>query len=446
MNEALILNIIDIINSILYLVIFYLMLTKIKARKTSIKKINYIIIFVLTILILISPKFKDIVIIKYNILEGFLLMFLYKLTFEISYKDSFLYAFSFAFLYSIIGRIIYTFLINFLFDKAVEYSALGYHSLISIILNVILILLLKYFKQIINAELDIKYYIYVGLTVIINGISILFLFISGEYINDLYKIMEYSDAIPRMSVIPYIQTIQSIIPAIMVFCNIFLIIIINNLIKGMKAKSELESINNKLNMQYNYYLNIQESHMKVRKIYHDINNHLACIKKIENGDVDNYIKSINEELRDFESSFNTGNKILDIILNEKSIDCRNNNIKLLCDINLRKCEFIQMIDISSIFSNILDNAIEACEKVRQGRYIKLRGVIVKSYFIITCENSKNDKLRFKNNILITSKDDKFFHGIGLKSIKSSIKKYDGELEIIEGKDNFTLNIYIPIQN
>ena len=98
MNEALILNIIDIINSILYLVIFYLMLTKIKARKTSIKKINYIIIFVLTILILISPKFKDIVIIKYNILEGFLLMFLYKLTFEISYKDSFLYAFSFAFL------------------------------------------------------------------------------------------------------------------------------------------------------------------------------------------------------------------------------------------------------------------------------------------------------------------------------------------------------------
>ncbi|XZX28547.1 sensor histidine kinase VirS [Clostridioides difficile] len=446
MNEALILNIIDIINSILYLVIFYLMLTKIKARKTSIKKINYIIIFVLTILILISPKFKDIVIIKYNILEGFLLMFLYKLTFEISYKDSFLYAFSFAFLYSIIGRIIYTFLINFLFDKVVEYSALRYHSLISIILNVILILLLKYFKQIINAELDIKYYIYVGLTVIINGISILFLFISGEYINDLYKIMEYSDAIPRMSVIPYIQTIQSIIPAIMVFCNIFLIIIINNLIKGMKAKSELESINNKLNMQYNYYLNIQESHMKVRKIYHDINNHLACIKKIENGDVDNYIKSINEELRDFESSFNTGNKILDIILNEKSIDCRNNNIKLLCDINLRKCEFIQMIDISSIFSNILDNAIEACEKVRQGRYIKLRGVIVKSYFIITCENSKNDKLRFKNNILITSKDDKFFHGIGLKSIKSSIKKYDGELEIIEGKDNFTLNIYIPIQN
>ncbi len=258
--------------------------------------------------------------------------------------------------------------------------------------------------------------------------------------------MEYANIIPRISVIPYIQTVQSIIPATMVFCNIFLVIIINNLIKGMRVKSELESINNKLSMQYNYYLNIEESHMKVRKLYHDIKNHLICIKKIENEDVDNYIKDINEELKDFESSFNTGNRILDIILNEKSIDCRKCNIKFSCDISLRRCEFIQMIDVSSVFSNILDNAIEACEKVAQDRYIKLRGVTVKSYFIITCENSKSNKLKFKNSNLITSKEDKFFHGIGLQSIRASIKKYDGELEVIDGDDNFILNIYIPLQH
>ncbi|WP_438571161.1 GHKL domain-containing protein [Clostridium sp.] len=338
------------------------------------------------------------------------------------------------------------FLMSFVFDKVVDYSPLRYHLIISIMLNSILLLLLKYFKQIINADLNVKYYMYIGLTLIINGISILFLFISGEYINDLYKIMEYSNTIPRISVIPYIQTIQSIIPATMVFCNVLLVIIINNLIKGMRAKSELESINNKLSMQYNYYLNIEESHMKVRELYHDIKNHLTCIKKIENEDVDNYIKSINEELKDFETRFNTGNRILDIILNEKSIDCSKNDIKFLCDINLRKCEFIQMIDVSSIFSNVLDNAIEACEKVTQDRYIKLRGVIVKSYFIITCENSKSNKLKFKNSNLITSKGDRFLHGIGLQSIRSSIKKYDGELEVIDGDNNFILNIYIPLQN
>lgn len=445
MKESSIINIIDIINSVLYLVIFFLMIDKIKIRKNIEKKINYIIIFIITILILVSPKFKDIVIIKYNIYEGFLLMLLYKAAFEISYKSSFLYGFSFSFLYSILGRIIYMFLMSFLFDKVIDYSPLRYNLILSIILNSILLLLIKYFKQIINTDLSIKYYLYIGLTLIINGISILFLFISGEYINDLYKIMEYSNINPRISVIPYIQTIQSIIPATMVFCNIFLVIIINNLIKGMRVKSELESINNKLSMQYNYYVNIEESHMKVRKLYHDIKNHLTCIKNIENEDVDNYIKGINEELKDFETSFNTGNRILDIILNEKSIDCRKNDIKFLCDINLKKCEFIQMLDVSSIFSNILDNAIEACEKVTHDRYIKLRGVIVKSYFIITCENSKINKLKFKNSKLITSKEDKFLHGIGIQSIKSSIKKYDGELEVIDGKDNFILNIYIPLQ-
>lgn len=445
MKESSIINIIDIINSVLYLVIFFLMIDKIKIRKNIEKKINYIIIFIITILILVLPKFKDIVIIKYNIYEGFLLMILYKAAFEISYKSSFLYGFSFSFLYSILGRIIYMFLMSFLFDKVIDYSPLRYNLILSIILNNILLLLLKYFKQIINTDLNVKYYIYIGLTLVINVTSILFLFLSGEYINDLYKIMEYSDINPRISVIPYIQTVQSIIPAMMVFCNIFLVIIINNLIKGMRVKSELESINNKLSMQYNYYLNIEESHMKVRKLYHDIKNHLTCIKNIENEDVDNYIKGINEELKDFETSFNTGNRILDIILNEKSIDCRKNDIKFLCDINLKKCEFIQMLDVSSIFSNILDNAIEACEKATHDRYIKLRGVIVKSYFIITCENSKINKLKFKNSKLITSKEDKFLHGIGIQSIKSSIKKYGGDLEVIDEKDNFILNIYIPLQ-
>lgn len=446
MNETSIIKIIDIINSVIYLVIFFRMIDKIKLRKNIEKKIHYIIVFIIAMLILVSPKFKDIVIIKYNVYEGFLLMLLYKSAFENSYKSSFLYGFSFSFLYSILGRIIYIILMSFLFDKVIDYSPLRYHLMMSIILNSILLLILKYFKQIINIDLNVKYYIYIGLTLIINGISILFLFISAEYINDLYKIMEYANIVPRISIIPYIQTVQSIIPATMVFCNIFLVIIINSLIKGMRDKSQLESINNKLSMQYNYYLNIEESHMKVRKLYHDIKNHLICIKKIENEDVDNYIKGINEELEDFETSFNTGNRILDIILNEKSIGCRKHNIKFLCDINLRRCEFIQMVDVSSIFSNILDNAIEACEKVAQDRYIKLRGVIVKSYLIITCENSKSNKLKFKNNNLITSKEDKFLHGIGLQSIRSSIKKYDGELEVIDGEDNFILNIYIPLQN
>lgn len=137
--------------------------------------------------------------------------------------------------------------------------------------------------------------------------------------------------------------------------------------------------------------------------------------------------------------------ILDIVLNEKQVDCNENNINLFCDINFSKCNFIEMIDVCSIFSNILDNAIEACNKIKNDeKYIKIRGTFVKSYYVIRCENSKVNKIKIKNNRIISSKKDKFIHGIGLKSVKSSLKKYDGELEIEDFEDKFLVQIYIPI--
>ena len=106
---------------------------------------------------------------------------------------------------------------------------------------------------------------------------------------------------------------------------------------------------------------------------------------------------------------------------------------------------MEMTDVCSIFSNILDNAIEACNKTYMDKkYIKIRGTLVKSYYVIRCENSKTNKLEIKNSKIITSKKDKFIHGIGLKSVKSSIKKYNGDLEIEDFKNKFLLQIYIPI--
>ncbi|MFQ9311269.1 MAG: ATP-binding protein, partial [Paraclostridium sordellii] len=247
-----------------------------------------------------------------------------------------------------------------------------------------------------------------------------------------------------LNLMPFLESTKHSVVVSIIFCNIFLIVIINKIIKNMKYETEMKALNDKLDMQYNHYLSIQESQMKVRKLYHDINNHMACIRKIQNKDVNEYIDSINEELKDYKDTFNTENMILDIILNEKKYLCDVNNIKLFCDINFSKCDFIEMIDVSSIFSNILDNAIEACKKVEDTRYINIRGTIVKYYYIIKCENSKNKKIHIKNKKIITSKKDKFLHGLGLRSIKSSLNKYNGDLEILDEENKFIINIYIPL--
>ncbi|WP_334293656.1 GHKL domain-containing protein [Clostridioides difficile] len=95
----------------------------------------------------------------------------------------------------------------------------------------------------------------------------------------------------------------------------------------------------------------------------------------------------------------------------------------------------------------LDNAIEACDKIHDksvDKYIQIKGTISKSYFAIKCENSKINSIRKNKSLLLTDKKDKLVHGIGLQSIKSSIKKYRGDLLFEDKKDKFILNIYIPL--
>lgn len=449
--ERLVLDIIHRINLIIYVAVFYLMINKIYDRKKITNKFDYIFIFVLVILILITQKTFDSYV-KYHICQGLLLTVLCKNIFEVSLKYAFVFGMCFAFGYGILSNIIgYLYLVGIM-HNIINYTPISNALYISISLTIILILLLIYFDKIIKSNLDVKYYIYIGFTVVTNIACVLSLIKSNRHIEDIYNfiginnINTYIDKnnFISLSFIPFLDfTKHSVITAI-IFCNIFLIVIINRIIKNMKNESEMKALNDKLDMQYNHYLSIQESQMKVRQLYHDINNHMACIKKIQNKDVNEYIDSINEELKEYKTTFNTENMILDIILNEKKSICNKNNIELFCDINLSECDFIEMIDVSSIFSNILDNAIEACKKVENNRYINIRGTIVKSYYVIKCDNSKNNEIKIKNKKIITSKKDKFLHGIGLRSIKSSLNKYNGDLEIIDEKNEFTINIYIPL--
>ncbi|HEL4468878.1 TPA: sensor histidine kinase [Clostridioides difficile] len=231
--------------------------------------------------------------------------------------------------------------------------------------------------------------------------------------------------------------------------SIFLILLFKEIIKENRLKSQAELIKNKLDMQYAHYLSIQESHMRVKKLYHDINNHIYCIDNLRNNskEINEYVNNLKDEIKTFKYIYNTGNMILDIIINEKSEICLKKGIKFTCSINFSKVNFVKPIDVSSIFSNILDNAIEACDKIvdeNVNKYIRIKGTMTRSFFVLKCENSKLNQLTFNKNILLTNKMDKFVHGIGIQSIKSSLQKYNGELLFENSIDKFILNIYIPL--
>ncbi|MBU3134288.1 ATP-binding protein [Clostridium gasigenes] len=239
------------------------------------------------------------------------------------------------------------------------------------------------------------------------------------------------------------------ISSIFLLSNISLINIMWRIIKDNNLKIENKIINNKMEIQYKYYLNLQKYQSKTRKLYHDMNNHIICIQNMyEKNDIaDKYVEDIHNKLKECNPIFNTNSVILDVILNEKKSSCDINNIELLVDLNFQGYEFIEMPDICSIFSNIIDNAIEANNKLTDEKIlkiIKLRGTIVNSFFVIKCENPKKNLIISKNNKILTDKKDGFLHGIGISSIKTSVEKYGGNLEIKSSDTKFIIIIYIPL--
>ncbi|WP_133146871.1 GHKL domain-containing protein, partial [Clostridioides difficile] len=103
--------------------------------------------------------------------------------------------------------------------------------------------------------------------------------------------------------------------------------------------------------------------------------------------------------------FDTGNITLNIILSEKKELCIEKGIDFRININFSDCNFIKEEDICSIFANALDNAIEACEKIKNGdKKIKLQGMIVNKFFVIKITNTKSNDILLKKNTFLTTKE------------------------------------------
>lgn len=313
-----------------------------------------------------------------------------------------------------------------------------YSNLFIIFIYILVCLIIKYLNKHLQVfDSDKRNYIYLSLGLIVNLINIIVSYVS--------KKLERFNLYSEQYILNYIVT-----PKLILGSTIVLVLLFVKVIKDNKIKSQKELMKNKLDMQYEHYLSVQESHMKVRKLYHDINNHISTIDNLKNNseEVNEYISNLKGEIEEFKSIYNTGNMILDIIINEKSEICNKKGIKFICDINFSKVNFIKPMDVSSIFANILDNAIEACDKIHDdniNKYIRIKGTISKSYFVVKCENSKVNIIKANENRLLSDKMDKFMHGIGIQSIKSSLEKYEGEILFEDEKNKFTLNIYIPLK-
>lgn len=281
-------------------------------------------------------------------------------------------------------------------------------------------------------EIDKKDIVYLGIPIIAN-------------ISSFFVIFKYVFKFSKDNLINESQILNT--SMLLFLSNISIILVIRKIRRDSKLLAEKDMMKKNIDMQYKYYMSLKENQLKMRQLYHDMKNHIICMKKLNECGytTKDYVDNIENKIISYNNMFDTGNILLDIILSEKKKTCDYKNINFECNINFTKCDFIDIEDVCSIFSNILDNAIEACEKIKDNdKSISLEGKIIEKFFVLKATNTKSNKINIKNKKVISDKKDKFLHGLGIKSIKNSVEKYKGET-VIEYTDNsFAIKILIPL--
>ncbi len=153
------------------------------------------------------------------------------------------------------------------------------------------------------------------------------------------------------------------------------------------------------------------------------------------------LKELEDSISIYDSIVKTGNDALDIILTEKSLLCNKEKIQFSCIVDGEKLNFIKTEDVYALFGNIIDNAIEAVLKVEPSkRTISLRVKMIGDMLVVSTSNYYQEEVIKQDGVIQTLKEDKRYHGFGIKSIQYICERYGGDVSIKTENNIFTINL------
>ena len=198
-----------------------------------------------------------------------------------------------------------------------------------------------------------------------------------------------------------------------------------------------------LQQQYAYYQDKLKDEERIRSIYHDMKNHLLVLESSQGTEATRQMaQELRSQIADYENYIHTGNDFLDIIIRDKAEKAREKHIDFSAFIDFGGIDFIEPLDISTLFGNGIDNAIEASEKLPEDqRVILVKAGQVQNFVSILIENNCADEVHADGH---TTKGDKFLHGFGISNMKKAAEKYSGTCTTTQENGKFTLKILLPL--
>ena len=219
--------------------------------------------------------------------------------------------------------------------------------------------------------------------------------------------------------------------------------------KAFVEEQQVKAMKKRLEEAENFYGSI-------RKVRHEMKNHMANIQGLaeagQYGEIEDYVRRMDETMQELEYKYVTGSPVTDVIINDKCRRAEKAGIRFEAD--FRYGGEIPVFDLGIILNNLLDNAIEACEKLEQGKgFIRLMLKRKKQFLLLEVENSFDGDVptREGSPLPATTKqsvlpDIVTEHGIGLENVRDVARRYFGGVNIKVKRDVFHVTVMLQQEN
>lgn len=202
-----------------------------------------------------------------------------------------------------------------------------------------------------------------------------------------------------------------------------------NMLAQETKLQKLELMQERTENQMRLYENMKRNYDNQRRSIHDYKNQLDCIQGLIAGnhieEASAYIEKLGGTIRKSSDHVNTNHAVVNVVLNQKYEYAVEKGITMIVQVNDLSGLVMNEQDIVAILVNLLDNAVEACEKLEDNRFIRFKMILEGEQLILSVKNPVKAPVEIWDNTAATTKKDKKKHGIGLWNIRLTVEKNKG---------------------
>lgn len=229
--------------------------------------------------------------------------------------------------------------------------------------------------------------------------------------------------------------------------NIMVFFLFNSLSTFYERSLNLIKSEQEREYYHNQCVLMQKATEDIRSFQHDISNHFMIIEDLLKNKKEKVAFSYIIELINSEKTVpvvysDTGNIAVDSIINYKLCKAVLNNIDITVDIIIPNELPVEIMDLSTILTNLLDNALQALQKLKDNKKLNIKMTYKKGVLLMRIQNTYNGIVKYENGELITTKENHDQYGYGMKNVETAAAKYDGICQVTHDENIFQSEVLL----